>query len=61
MKRRRAAEQYFHGLTPAEFSALARYNGERYRGVLHTPEYAGRMAELQARFDQHEEDASGRV
>jgi hypothetical protein len=31
---------------------LSRYNGERSRGLVHTPEWQAAMAELQRRFDE---------
>ncbi len=37
---------------PGPFHALARYNGERARGLVHTPEWDERMAALQAEFDE---------
>ena len=37
---------------PGEFHVLATYNSEVARGLVHTPEWAARMAELQARFDR---------
>ena len=40
------------GLTIVEMSELATYNGERARGLIHTPEHQARMAQLQATFDQ---------
>ncbi len=45
-----------HGM-PAEprmdgrFEPLATYNAERMRGIVHTPEYAAKMAELQREFN----------
>ena len=46
----------FNGLSAADFSALAAYNAERYRGIGHTPEWDARMAVLQARFDAFERE-----
>lgn len=40
-------------MNPYEITKLATYNGERSRGIQHTPEYAERMAALQRRFDEH--------
>lgn len=37
---------------PDRFNVLARYNAEQYRGIAHTPEYAEKMAELQAEFNE---------
>ncbi len=39
------------GLTAEQVSRLAVYNAEVHRGLVHTPEYAAEMAELQRRFD----------
>ncbi len=36
---------------PYEFAALATYNGERARGIMHTLEWQEKMAKEQARFD----------
>jgi hypothetical protein len=36
---------------PYEFAALATYNAELSRGIVHTPEWDARMAAEQARFD----------
>jgi hypothetical protein len=36
---------------PAEFEELAAYNANAGKGVACTPEYAARMADLQAQFD----------
>lgn len=41
----------FPALTSEELTALATYNAECYRGLVHTEEYAEHMAALQARFD----------
>lgn len=41
-----------HGLTSEEISRLASYNTERSHGLMHTTEYAEKMAELQKRFDE---------
>lgn len=35
-----------------EFWALATYNAERHRGLVHTPEYEKRMASEQERFNK---------
>jgi len=37
---------------PGPFDALARYNIERARGLVHTAEWDTRMAALQAEFDE---------
>ena len=39
------------------WDALAMYNAERARGLVHTPEWDARMAEEQARFDAEQEQA----
>lgn len=38
-------------MTAREIEQLATYNAERARGLVHTPEWVEKMAELQARFD----------
>jgi hypothetical protein len=35
----------------AKFSALATYNAERARGIMHTAEWDAKMAELQREWD----------
>lgn len=46
------AEAYLQvGLTDADVHELARYNGERSRGVQHTPEWVAKMAILQGKFN----------
>lgn len=35
-------------------SDLARYNGERARGIVHTPEWQQRMSRLQDMFDEQQ-------
>ncbi len=42
--RRRQSEHY-------EFSALATYNSEKARGIVHTDEWKAKMVTDQARFD----------
>lgn len=37
--------------SPDKFRELADYNARVYKGIVHTPEYHARMAELQAEFD----------
>lgn len=49
--RRRQMQSWQLVLTADELHRLATYNGERSRGIAHTPEYANRMAYLQRRFD----------
>lgn len=34
------------------FDLLARFNSERSRGLVHTPEWCDRMAKIQEEFDQ---------
>ena len=36
---------------PQKFEALAVYNAEVARGIVHTPEWDARMADLQREFD----------
>lgn len=38
--------------TAYEFEYLAVYNAEVARGIMHTPEWQQRMAEVQRRFDE---------
>lgn len=38
-------------LPAADTERLARYNAERARGIVHTPEWDAAMAQLQRRFD----------
>lgn len=42
-------------LTYDEVQMLGTYNSERARGLMHTPEWQQRMAELQHRFDNEED------
>lgn len=46
-------------LTSGEVAALALFNAERARGLLHTSEWQTRMAGLQARFEQSRADPTG--
>ncbi len=39
-----------------EFWALATYNGERARGIMHTPEWQEKMAADQERFDAQQNE-----
>ena len=41
-----------NGKMPYEFEALARFNAERARGILHTPEWIEEMAIQQERFNR---------
>ena len=43
---------------PEKFNALARYNGERARGIAHTPGWDAKMAELQQEFNERERQRS---
>lgn len=38
------------------FETLAAYNAERARGIMHTPEWQARMADLQVKFDERVRD-----
>ncbi len=38
-------------LTESEWWHLSTYNAERYRGIMHTPEWDAKMAELQREWD----------
>jgi hypothetical protein len=48
----RAVRRRRLGPMPAEFEALAVYNAERWRGLVHTAEYDAAMARLQCRFNE---------
>ena len=37
---------------PHGFEALAQYNAETYRGLIHTPEHDAKMAESQREFNE---------
>lgn len=37
---------------PRKFDPLARYNSERTRGIVHTPEWVEQMKALQREFDE---------
>ena len=41
---------------PDNFEMLAIYNAEVARGIMHTPEWHARMADLQAKFDERVRD-----
>jgi hypothetical protein len=47
LRRRRPCEPYWK----PEYELLAQYNAERARGVVHSEEYANRMAVVQADYD----------
>lgn len=40
------------GKMPDKFNALARYNGEKARGLVHTEEYQRRMEQLQEEYNE---------
>jgi hypothetical protein len=37
---------------PGRFEALARYNAETWRGIVHAPEFTARMAALKVEYDE---------
>lgn len=39
---------------PGKYEALAVYNAERARGIVHTPQWDATMAALQAEFNQRQ-------
>ena len=39
---------------PYEFEALATYNSEKARGIVHTPEWVEKMKHEQERFNQQQ-------
>ena len=41
-----------YGITETELYRLGDYNGERSRGITHTPEWEAQMAELQRRYSE---------
>ncbi len=41
-----------HPVMPAKFDRLSTYNAETFRGLVHTPEYDAKMAELQREFNE---------
>ncbi len=47
----RRAESYADSLADRDFHALASYNAEVSRGIVHTPEWDARMADLQRAYD----------
>ena len=49
---RRAKRRKRLGPVPARFGALATYNAERHRGLMHTAEYDAEMARLQCEFNE---------
>lgn len=42
---------------PSPFAVLFTYNAEVSRGIVHTPAWKARMAELQAEWDEDRESA----
>lgn len=52
---RRRENQFWDALPSEDVTRLATFNSERSRGLMHTPEYAERMAELQRRFNEARE------
>jgi hypothetical protein len=50
-RRRGTLTQFVSAFETYEFAALARYNAERARGLVHTPEWVEKMAFEQRRFD----------
>lgn len=48
-------------LTHDEVQTLARYNAERFRGIMHTPEWREKMAALQATFNADREAPDAQV
>jgi hypothetical protein len=46
-------------LAPNELHTLATYNAERARGIMHTPEYARKMHDLQSRFNVYGSRTTG--
>jgi hypothetical protein len=49
--RQRAQVVERYGITESELNMLSTYNAECARGVMHTPEWARRMAEIQGRYN----------
>lgn len=49
------------GPMPAQFEALALYNAERSRGLMHSPSWEARMRELQEEFDRWVQSHRGQV
>lgn len=48
-RRRRVYAQ--HEITDSDVARLAQYNTEKWRGIVHDPEFASEMADVQSRFD----------
>lgn len=49
---RLSPEDRAYGLSEDEMTELGTYNGEVWRGIMHTAAWQERMAGLQARFDE---------
>lgn len=49
-------DERYNGLSRLEYDLLARYNGERGRGIAHTPLWQAEMAALQARWNAGERE-----
>ena len=49
-------DEHWNGLSLYEYNQLAGYNGERGRGIAHTPLWQEEMARLQARWDAGERE-----
>jgi hypothetical protein len=47
-------------VAPGEGDVLARYNAERARGIMHTPEWQEKMAEKMAELQERYEAARGK-
>jgi hypothetical protein len=50
---RNEPQERYHGLSEAEFNALARYNQECSNGIKHTPQWRRMMTELQSIWDNY--------
>ena len=46
----------YSGLSEYEFNTLAAYNGEKGRGITHTPSWQAEMARLQTRWNTGERE-----
>ena len=49
-------QERYNGLSECDFELLARYSGEKGRGVAHTPLWQAQMARLQERWNAGERD-----
>jgi hypothetical protein len=52
-RRKKIDHESQYGLTEDEYNRLARFNGERDHGVVHTDAYRQRMAQLQIQYNRH--------